>query len=223
MTPGTPCEYLHALERYSVKILTDTSTNEDGDFDIEDILRRSAVGTINTHGRKVTSSRVDLDEVTAGAIYAVILFIALQRGFSHGGDHLRASTDTLSQSIGPIADLTDVDGDVGILGGRGDGELKQNVSRIPVPMPSSRPTGCHCKPEISGTWMNNHWPATYLKLGLIIRSSMAPRWGEVSTPWKRVLLARGGEPTYHWGEREPSTDELHAWRESHAKPSLRSK
>ena len=35
-------------------------------------------------------------------------------------------------------------------------------------------TGCHWNADTSGTWMNSHWPAVYLKLGLLMRSSIAP-------------------------------------------------
>ena len=110
------------VERVS---LTNTSTNENGNLDVEDILSRSTVRSINTNSRQVTASVVDLNEVTTSTVDAVILLVTLQGRLGHGGDNLGARANTLSQCIGPITDLTDVDRDVGVLGGRGDSELKQ--------------------------------------------------------------------------------------------------
>lgn len=154
---------------------TDTSTNEHSNLDVEDILSRSAVGTVNANARERAAGRVDLHEVATRAVYTVVLLVALERCLGHRGDDLRAGTKTFSQCIGPVADLTDVNGDVGVLRRRRDGKLGAAVSQRCRSKRVPALTGCHCRPEISGTWMNNHWPATYLKLGLMIRSSMAPR------------------------------------------------
>ena len=67
--------------------------------------------------------------------------------------------------------------------------------------------------------MNNHWPATYLKLGLTIRSSIAPAVKHVSITTTAIFR----NETNRWGERGPSKGELHASHESHAKPSLQSR
>ena len=103
--------------------LTDTSANEDSNFAVEHVLSRSTVGAVNAHVGKGAASSINLNEVTTGAVDAVILLLAVHGGLGHRSDNLRASTDELSQSIGPVTDLTDMDRDVRVLRRRGDGEL----------------------------------------------------------------------------------------------------
>ena len=115
---GEPPEDYHCAIAH-----TNTGTDEYGNLHVEDILGRCAVRAINTDRWESTTSGIDLDEVTAGTVNTIVLLITFQRSLRHGSDHLGTSTNTFTQSIGPITDLADVDGDVRILGSRGDGEL----------------------------------------------------------------------------------------------------
>ena len=153
---------------------TDTGTDKDGNFDVEYILCGSTVGTIDANSRQSAACGINLNEVATSTVDALVLLITLQGSLRHRSNNLRASTNALSQCISPVSDLTDVDRDVRVLRRRGDSELNMIDQRTSYGHGRWGHTGCHWKPEMSGTWMNNHWPATYLKLGLIIRSSMAP-------------------------------------------------
>lgn len=52
--------------------------------------------------------------------------------------------------------------------------------------------------------MNSHCPATYLKLGLMIRSSIAPMQCPLSVDW---MIESKALITYRWGARVPSRGE----------------
>jgi hypothetical protein len=53
--------------------------------------------------------------------------------------------------MGPIANLADVDGDVGVLWGGCDGELDSRLSVSIMVEGTNDLTGCHCQRETSGT------------------------------------------------------------------------
>ena len=109
----------------SERRLTNTSANENSDLAVENILSRRTVRAVDAHAGEGTASGINLNEVTTGTVDTVILLGSLHRGLGHRGDNLGASTDTLSQCIGPVTDLTDVDRDVGVLRRRGDGKLSK--------------------------------------------------------------------------------------------------
>lgn len=74
----------------------------------------------------------------------------------------------------PVTDLADMYGDIGVFGCGGDGELEGDEKDVEKKGGNGIRTGCHWKREISGTWIKSHWPAVYLKLGFMMRSSIAP-------------------------------------------------
>jgi hypothetical protein len=107
---------------------TNASADQNSDLHIENVLSRSAVRTVDSHDRKraVDTARIELNEISAGTPQRAVFLIPFPT--FHGGlckcSHNRWSgSHTLAKSLGPIADLTDVDGNVRILWGRCDGKL----------------------------------------------------------------------------------------------------
>ena len=85
---------------------------------VEDILCGSTVWAINADVGESNGSdgRVELNEVTAGSSLRVFLS-AFHSSGGHGSNDSRADAETSAEGLGEIPNLTDVDRDVGILGG----------------------------------------------------------------------------------------------------------
>jgi hypothetical protein len=104
---------------------TNTSTNEDSDLGVEDILSGGTVRTVD-HDLRERLGAVDLDEVATRR--AELLRLLVLRRERSGGERLddrRAGTDHVTETVGPVTDLTNVHGDVRVLRSRRDGELQQ--------------------------------------------------------------------------------------------------
>lgn len=103
---------------------TDTSANKDRNLTVEHILGRGTVRTVNSDsGKGVGTVGVKLDKISAVAEYVVIFFLRTLHGcFGHRSDYGRTSTKAFTESMSPVTNLTNMDGDVRVLGGRGDGE-----------------------------------------------------------------------------------------------------
>ena len=108
---------------------TDTGADKDSDFDVEDILSRRTIGTIDTDSRERAggATGVKFDEVATGTIEAGVLLLALHGVLGHGSDDGRASTDAFTEPTGPVTDLTDVHRDVGVLRSGSDSELMASI------------------------------------------------------------------------------------------------
>lgn len=107
---------------------TDTGTDEHGHFRAEDVFGGGTIGAIDAdYGQGTGRSRgINLDKVTASTHTIdrglFVLFDTLERGLGEAGDNARSSTDTFTECFGEIANLTNVHGHVGVLGGGSDGE-----------------------------------------------------------------------------------------------------
>lgn len=101
---------------------TDTGSDQDSDLDIKHILSRGAERTVDANGGESESAvAIEFDEVsTCRSI--ILLLGALHRGRGHGSNDRWADTETVAKSTGEVTDLSDVDRNIGIFGGRGDGE-----------------------------------------------------------------------------------------------------
>jgi hypothetical protein len=113
--------------------LTNTSANQNGDLHIKNVLSWSAVGTVDSHDRKIAAHavRVKLNEISTGSperFVFLILFPTLHGGLCKCSHNGWTGSHTLAKSLCPIADLTDVNRNVGILWGRCDGELDCHLS-----------------------------------------------------------------------------------------------
>ena len=118
---------------------TDTGSDKNGDLDIENVLSRCTVGTINAdHGHgAVRCSGVELHEVATGgcgrlegrlvldvAELLIILDLTLHRSLGKRSDDGWAGANTLAEGLRPVTDLTNVHRDVRVLGRRRDGKLR---------------------------------------------------------------------------------------------------
>jgi len=103
---------------------TDTSSNQDGNFSIENILRRGTIRSINANLREGRSSgRVDLNKIaTRNNTKICVLFTSFDSSLGHLGNSVRTDTKTVTQGASEVSNLTDVNGNIRILGSRGDGE-----------------------------------------------------------------------------------------------------
>lgn len=104
--------------------LTDTSSNQDSNLDVENIFGRRTKGTIDANGGKTDRVRINLDEITTGGAGFLVLLRTFDRGRRHGSDDTWTSTKTFTKLACPVTNLSDVDGNIGILGSRSDGELE---------------------------------------------------------------------------------------------------
>jgi hypothetical protein len=106
---------------------TDTRSDKNSDLTTKDILRWSTVGAIDADLREGDRGNggVELDEIATGDARLGILLGALHGSRSHGGHDSRANTETATEGLREVSNLTDVNRDVGILGGRCDGELSR--------------------------------------------------------------------------------------------------
>lgn len=88
----------------------DSRADEDGDLVLEDVFCGRAVGPVDAQGREAVTVH-ERHFVHAVGIDAVV---ELSLG--------RAGADAVGELLGEVADLPDVDGDVVVVGARGDGE-----------------------------------------------------------------------------------------------------
>lgn len=98
------------LEDSSPGCNTDTCSNQDSDFVVEDIFSGCSVGTVDLesgHGLAILES----DFVHSHGIDIVV-------EFGLGG----SSAEGVTECAGEVSDLADVDRDVGVEGTGGDGE-----------------------------------------------------------------------------------------------------
>lgn len=103
---------------------TDTGTDKNGNFDIEYILSGRAERAVKTDFRQVLCARSQLNVGATGAVDGVVLLRAGHGGLRHGLNDRRAGAESVTERVGPVANLANVDGDVGILRGRRDGKLQ---------------------------------------------------------------------------------------------------
>lgn len=109
-----------------VAILTDTSSDQHSNLNVEHILRGRTERTVNAHLREGKSAAgVELNKVSASRTNFLVLLRALDSSRSHRGDDRWADTETVTKSTREITDLSDVHGNIGILGCRSDGELEE--------------------------------------------------------------------------------------------------
>lgn len=104
---------------------TNTSTDENSDLGVEDILSGSTIGTINANDGQGAGVGVGIkfDEITtAEGGLGIVLLRGLEGGSSEGLNDRGTSADTFTKTLSPVTNLTDVDGNIGIFRGRGDGE-----------------------------------------------------------------------------------------------------
>jgi len=104
---------------------TNTSTNENSDFGVEHILSGCTVGTINANNGQgaAVGVGIEFDKVsTAEGGLGIFLLRGLEGSGSEGLDDGRTSANTFAETLGPVTDLTDVDGNIGIFGSRRDGK-----------------------------------------------------------------------------------------------------
>lgn len=103
---------------------TDTSTDQDGDLAVEHILGGSTEGTIDSDGGELRSTSVlELDEVTTDTDGGLVVLLSTLHGSrGHGSNDRGANTETVTKGASPVTDLADVNGNVGVFRGRGDGE-----------------------------------------------------------------------------------------------------
>lgn len=105
--------------------LTNTGANQDSDFDVEDVLSRSTIRTINSDDGQRTSraARIELYEITTSAIHVLVLLITLHSGLCQCRHYGRTSANSFTKTLGPITDLTDVNGHIRVFRCRCDGKL----------------------------------------------------------------------------------------------------
>lgn len=98
------------LQNGSPRSNTNTSSDEDSNFVLKDILSRSSIGAVNTQSRHLLAV-LQSDFVHTHGVNTVV-----ELGLSG------TSTESVSQLAGEVTDLANVDGDIGIERARGDGE-----------------------------------------------------------------------------------------------------
>lgn len=105
---------------------TDTSTNEDCNFRVEDIFSWSTIGTIDTDNRKRTSSRIriEFNEFTTARERTTlfVLFISLHSCLSDASDNRARGSNTFAEGTSEVTNLTNMDRDIWVLRSRGDSE-----------------------------------------------------------------------------------------------------
>lgn len=89
---------------------TDTGTDQDSHFGVEDILGRGTVWTVDPDAGESGAGVGEFDEVTALAKFVLIFLLlrAFQSVRGDSSDNIRTSTEALSESTGPVTDLTNV-------------------------------------------------------------------------------------------------------------------
>jgi hypothetical protein len=110
---------------------TNTGTDENSDLRVEHIFSGSTIGTINANDGQGAGVGVgiEFDKVTtAEGGLGIFLLRGLEGSGGKSLDDGRASANTFTETLGPVTNLTDVNGNIGVLGSGGDGE------GMPLPM-----------------------------------------------------------------------------------------
>jgi len=103
---------------------TNTCTNEDSNFNLENVFSGSTVRAIDPDNRQGTGRAcgIKLNEVATGSSVRVVLFVALHGSLSESRDNRRTSADAISESLSPVSNLTDMDRNIRIIGSGSDSE-----------------------------------------------------------------------------------------------------
>jgi len=113
----------YILENGGERSDTDTGSNQDSNLDVEHILSRGTERTIDADGGESESAaRIKFHKVSTCRSSFLILLGPFHRSRGHGSDDRWADTKTVAKSTGEVTNLSDVDRNIGIFGGRGDGE-----------------------------------------------------------------------------------------------------
>lgn len=119
----TPAQIVRAGKWWIGRIHTDASTDKYGSLVIKHVSCRSTIGAVDAELRERT--REGGDKVTVGSTMPCLHPLDTPDGGVCDFGHDRAATsETLAESMGPVTDLTDVYGDIGITGSGRDGELE---------------------------------------------------------------------------------------------------
>jgi len=101
---------------------TNTGSDQNGNLDVENILSRGTERTVDADlGKTESAAGIKFHKVSTRR--CILAFLGAFHGSrGHGSDHRWADAKTVAKSTCPVTDLSNVDGDIGIFGGRGDGE-----------------------------------------------------------------------------------------------------
>ena len=135
MTPVLQTHQPTVAGRHKSLLHTDTSSDQHSNLDIEDILGGCTIWSIDTDSGQRTRarSRIKFDEIATSSIDGFVLLLTLHGSGCKLSNDSGTCTETFTKTIGPITNLTDVDGDIWILWSRSDSELwpKQASAKCP--------------------------------------------------------------------------------------------